>query len=74
MTDPASAIKCEVDDLVEQQILTFRQRSSLTSSELDEYQQRADQIRILFRVLDKRKPVPSYVLAQGRSRRPWPIL
>ena len=45
MTDPASAIKREVSQLVELQIQAFRQDSSLTTSELLEYRMRAEKIR-----------------------------
>ncbi len=53
MTDPASAIKREVSQLVELQIQTFRQDSSLTASELREYRMRAEKIRILYQELDR---------------------
>jgi len=53
MTDPASAIKCEVSQLVELQIQAFRQDSSLTSSELLEYRMRAEKIRTLYQELDR---------------------
>jgi hypothetical protein len=48
MTDPASTIRREVNQLVELQIQTFRQESSLTSSELLDYGMRAEKIRILY--------------------------
>jgi hypothetical protein len=53
MTDPASAIKREVSQLVELQIQAFRQDSSLTPSELLQYRMRAEKIRILYQELDR---------------------
>ena len=51
MTDPTSAIKPEVSQLVELQIQAFRQDSSLTTSELLQYRMRAEKIRILYQEL-----------------------
>ena len=53
MTDPASTIRREVDQLVELQIQTFRQESSLTSSDLLDYGLRAGKIRTLYQELDR---------------------
>jgi hypothetical protein len=53
MTDPASAIRSEVHQLVELQIQTFRQESSLTPSQLLDYHNRSDQISRLYRELDQ---------------------
>jgi uncharacterized protein with von Willebrand factor type A (vWA) domain len=53
MTDPASAIKRDVSQLVELQIQAFRQDSSLTTSELLQYRMRAEKIRILYQELDR---------------------
>ena len=53
MTDPASGIRREVSQLVELQIQTFKQESSLTSSELLDYGMRAEKIRILYQELDR---------------------
>lgn len=53
MTDPASTIRREVNQLVELQIQTFRQESSLTSSDLLDYGMRAEKIRILYQELDR---------------------
>jgi hypothetical protein len=70
MTDPASAIKRQVDDLIQLQISTLRQSSSMSPSDLTEYHTRSAKIRILFRELDRRKPLPPYPV----HRRPHPAL
>jgi hypothetical protein len=60
MTDPASAIRHEVDVLVQLQIKTLGTRSSLTSLELTEYHARSTTLRTLFAKLDAARPVPPY--------------
>src|SRR6202166_5234309 len=52
MTDPAFAIKNEVQQLVDVQIDTLRKPALLTSSELDEYRSRSERITMLYRKLD----------------------
>ena len=52
MTDPAFAIKNQVARLVEIQIDMLRKQSSLTTSELDEYHSRSEEISGLYRQLD----------------------
>jgi hypothetical protein len=52
MTDPAFAIKNEVQQLVDVQIDTLRKPALLTSSELDEYRSRSERITMLDRKLD----------------------
>jgi hypothetical protein len=61
MTDPASAIKRELEILIDQQIVTLRQSASLTPTELSEYHTRSAKVDILYRELDKRKPQPKPV-------------
>jgi hypothetical protein len=51
-TDPAFAIKRQVEDLVETQIEALGKRSSLSSSDLDEYHVRSEKISALYRELD----------------------
>jgi hypothetical protein len=58
MIDPASAIKRELEILIDQQIVTLRQFTSLTSAELDEYHRRSAKLDILYRELDRRKAQP----------------
>jgi hypothetical protein len=53
MTHPASAIKREVRQLVDRQIETLRQPTSLTSSDLGEYHARSKKITTLYRELDQ---------------------
>jgi hypothetical protein len=53
MTDPASAIKREVHHLVDLQIQTLRQLSSLTTSDLLDYRVRSEQITVLYQELDQ---------------------
>jgi len=52
MTDPAFAIKNQVQQLVDVQIDTLRKPSPLTSSELDEYRSRSERISALYEQLD----------------------
>lgn len=58
MTDPASAIKKQLDLLIVQQIVTLRQPTSLSSDDLDGFLERSAKINILYRELDRRKPLP----------------
>jgi len=53
MTNPASAIKTEVCQLVDRQIETLRQPASLTSSDLLEYHVRSEKITGLYAELDR---------------------
>lgn len=52
MTDPAFAIKRQVECLVDVQIDALGKRSSLSSSELDEYHARSEKISSLYRESD----------------------
>jgi hypothetical protein len=52
MTDPATAIRREVNQLVELQIEAFNQESSLTPSQLSDYHSRSHKITKLYRELD----------------------
>ncbi len=53
MTDPASAIKREVHQLVDLQIETLRQPSCLTTSDLLDYLGRSQKIAALYQELDQ---------------------
>jgi hypothetical protein len=53
ITDSASAIKREVLQLIDLQIESFKQESSLGSSQLNEYQARSERIRKLYEALDR---------------------
>jgi hypothetical protein len=53
MTDPASGIRHEVQQLIQLQIDTLRLESSLTSSQLWEYHSRSQRITALYRELDQ---------------------
>jgi hypothetical protein len=53
MTDPASAIKREVHQLVDLQIETLRQPSNLTTSDLVDYRERSKKITVLYHELDQ---------------------
>jgi hypothetical protein len=52
-TDPASAIKLEVHQLIDSQIETSRRESSLSPSELVAYNARSKRIQTLYRELDR---------------------
>ena len=53
MTAPASAIKREVHQLVDLQIQTLRQPSSLTTSDLLDYRVRSNKLTVLYQELDQ---------------------
>lgn len=53
MTDPASAIKREVHQLVDLQIETLRQPSNLTTSDLVDFRVRSKKITVLYHELDQ---------------------
>ena len=53
MTDPASAIKRQVHQLIDLQIEALRQPSGLTASDLSDYRVRSDKITTLFHELDQ---------------------
>ena len=53
MTDPASGIRHEVQQLIQLQIDTLRLESSLTSSQLWEYHSRFQRITALYTELDQ---------------------
>jgi hypothetical protein len=53
LTDPASGIRHEVQQLIQLQIDTLRLECSLTSSQLWEYHSRARKITTLYRELDQ---------------------
>ena len=53
MTDPASAIKREVHQLVDLQIETLRQPSCLTTSDLSDYRVRSEKLTVLYHELDQ---------------------
>ena len=53
VTDPASGIRHEVQQLIQLQIDTPRLESSLTSSQLWEYHSRSQRITTLYRELDQ---------------------
>ena len=53
VTDPASGIRHEVQQLIQLQIDTMRLESSLTSSQLWEYHSRSQRITALYRNLDQ---------------------
>jgi hypothetical protein len=53
MTDPASATKREVLQLIELQIETLRREGRLTESDLEQYRARSSEISRLYRELDR---------------------
>ena len=53
ITNPASAIKREVLQLIDLQIETLKQTSPLDSSQLNDYQARSQRIRKLYEELDR---------------------
>ena len=67
MTDPASAIRREVDVLMEMQITTLGQRVPLTPLELSVYHARSAKLRKLLAELDATRPVPPYRIYKNRN-------
>ena len=61
MTDPATAIKHEVLQLVELQIETLRREERLTECDLEQYRARSGRISCLYQELDR----------IGRARFEW---
>jgi len=53
MTDPATAIKREVFQLIDLQIETLRREGCLTDRDLDEYRMRSGEITRLYREIDR---------------------
>jgi len=53
MTDPAAAIRFEVSQLIQLQIDTLSEPTSLTPPLLSEYHRRAERLRQLYRELDQ---------------------
>jgi len=53
ITDPASAIKREVLQLIDLQIETFKQQSPLAPSQLQDFRARCDEIQSLYAELDR---------------------
>jgi hypothetical protein len=53
MTFPATAIKTEIQELIDLQIRVFGQRAPLTGFELEDYRRRAERIKSLGRKLDQ---------------------
>jgi hypothetical protein len=53
ITDPATALKREVLQLIDLQIETLKQESSLDHSQLQDYRTRSEKIRKLFSELDQ---------------------
>jgi len=51
MTDPGSAIKRQLDDLIQLQVSTLKRSGPLTSRELVEYHERSTEISKLFEEL-----------------------
>jgi hypothetical protein len=61
MTDPATAIKHEVQQLVELQIETLRREGKLTDCDLERFRARSGRISRLYQELDR----------IGRTRLEW---
>lgn len=61
MTDPAAMLKRQLDLLISQQIITLRQPTSLSRTDLEEFEVRSAKINVLFKELDRRKPLPAPV-------------
>jgi len=66
-TDPVSAIKREVLQLIDLQIEALKQRSSLGFSQLNDYQARSERIRKLYEELDRIGPTQLPGLAEHDS-------
>lgn len=69
MLGPASAIKRELDNLVQLQINVLKREESLSMHEINEYQDRAARIKTLTEELDRDKPVPRYSVIRKHFQR-----
>ena len=74
MTTPASAIKRQVDDLIQLQIIALKESSSLSPSDLAEYHDRHSKISRLVKELDRSKPLPDYPVHKSKHRLLHPSL
>ncbi len=68
MTDPATAIKREVFQLIDQQIETLRREGHLTDSDLDQFRLRSGRISDLYQqhdriVRSRISPLPGFARA-----------
>ena len=70
MTEPASAIKRELEELIQMQIGLLRRERALSIHEISEYQDRAARIKSLTAELDRHQPLPSYTISERRVRNP----
>jgi hypothetical protein len=68
MTDPASAIRHQIDVLMQLQITTLGQHWSLTPLELSEYHERSAKFSALLEELDATRPAPLYRVPKCRGR------
>jgi hypothetical protein len=68
MTDPASAIRHQIDVLMQVQITTLGQHSCLTPLELTEYHERSAKLSALLEELDATRPAPLYRVHKSRYR------
>jgi hypothetical protein len=66
MTDPPSAIRREVLHLIDLQIATLRQQSSLDSFELQDFRARSERLRRLYEELDRIGRARSRAESQSR--------
>ena len=73
MTDPASVLRRQLDDLIQAQIRILNQPGPLTVSELSDYRSRHDQIITLFSEVGK-KPLAEVSLRNRANVRPHPSL
>jgi hypothetical protein len=68
ITDPASGIKREVLQLIDLQIETLKQDSSLDSFKLQDYQARSERIQQLYGKLDRIKGARTEANLQERPK------
>ena len=73
MTDPASVLRRQLDDLIQAQIRILSQPGPLTVSELSAYRSRHNQISTLFSEIDK-EPLAEISLRNRANVRPHPSL
>ena len=72
VTDPASAIKREVFQLVELQIDTLRREGCLTASDLVDYHTRSEKITELYHQIDRiGRNAHRFAIRQGVVGSPW---
>lgn len=74
MTDPAPALRREVDALIHAQITILNQARPITASELADFRARSEKIRALFKAMDLSQPLPGAPVRKHKITYPYPAV